>query len=689
MIPAGASFVLSRHFFDMGGLMKILFFLIWFVIMASPVYAVTMGAKASTLYIFKGESVTFTFTFDPGEEDENLLPTKVTIKLKLDHQDDYAFSKEIEIQGGDTITVEHPQEFILPGYYDAEPHFEWITVNKDGDEKKNQKKLNPIRVGVANWIFSAGDTLGCIESTPAISQDGSTLYVGSEDHLLYAVDTEAGTEKWSYPTGGPITSTPAIDSSGKIYFGSTDGFVYCLDPNGNLVWKHNMNGPVYSSPALDEDGDIRQLYIGSTDANLYALKLDENGKEAWPPFTTGGKITSSPVIGFDGTVYIGSLDHFLYAVNPMTGKSMTGDEEWLFPFDAKSEIYGSPALDRDGTIFLGTASFGGGISDQNGIFALSHTGEKKWFVQHGAGFSSSPVIDPDGVVCIGSNSNKMYGINRHGDSLANFKKFSDDHAASPAMGSNDYIFCAAKDGIFYGLNRKKGDSLNGREEKWKYPLDLPVTTSSPVIKNGYVYVGTCGYNRGSIYSFFCDKDVEKTDVNVHEDSPWPQFRGCSRNSGKTAFTAETVAPEVVSVSPSPGETRLKLSQDFIEIHFSRPMDPSTLFFESESDPTDVYYGFTLEPFDSGPEELIPDWDKDKDPSTCTIPLPEGEAFKPYITYTATILSKARAADMDEDSENDTILSNYTWSFSFMDEEEISYDHSPSSSCFISNIMGNG
>jgi outer membrane protein assembly factor BamB len=662
-----------------------------FVITASPAYAVTMGAQASTLYILKGESVIFTFTFDPGEydknvdtgiigeeEDENLLPTKVIVKLKLDHQDGYTFSQTVEIQGEDSITVEHPQEFILPGYYDAEAHFDWITVNEDGDEKVNQKKLTPIRIGVANWIFSAGGTLGCIESTPAISKDGNTLYVGSEDRLLYAVNTKLGTEEWSYPTGGSINSSPAIDSSGNIYFGSTDGFVYCLNPKGELVWKHDINGPVYSSPALDED--LRLLYIGSTDTNLYALKLDENGMEAWPPCDTGGKITSSPVIGFDGTVFIGSLDHFLYAVDPTDGSK-------VWKFDAQSEISGSPALDRDGTIFFGTASFGGGISDQNGLFALSPTGEKKWFVKHGAGFSSSPAIDPDGVVCIGSNSNRMYGINRQGDELATYKKFSDDHMASPAMGSNDYIFCASKDGTFFGLNRKKGDSLNGREEKWKYPMDLPVTASSPVIKNGYVYVGTCGYNHGSIYSFFCDKNVENADVEIHEDSPWPQFRGDSQNLGKTVYTQDTVAPEVYLVDPPNGETRFDLTRESVTVHFSRPMDPLTLF-EPAVGRKEAYYGFTLEPFDSGPEKLFQDWGDD--PSTCTISLPQGEAFKPYITYTATILSKARAADMDEDSKNDTLLYNHTWSFSFMDEEEeVSYDHSPTSSCFISTIMGNG
>jgi hypothetical protein len=51
--------------------------------------------------------------------------------------------------------------------------------------------------------------------------------------------------------------------------------------------------------------------VGSLDKNLYAVNPD--GTQKWA-FTTGGPINSSPALGPDGTVYVGSDDGKLYAV---------------------------------------------------------------------------------------------------------------------------------------------------------------------------------------------------------------------------------------------------------------------------------------------------------------------------------------------------------------------------------------
>ncbi|MEF8874404.1 MAG: PQQ-binding-like beta-propeller repeat protein, partial [Candidatus Thermoplasmatota archaeon] len=90
------------------------------------------------------------------------------------------------------------------------------------------------------------------------------------------------------------------------------------DINGNERWSFDLGGEIQSSPAIGEDGTI---YIGSRDGNLYAVNPD--GTERWT-FETGDMITSSPAIGEDGKIYIGSRDGNLYAVNP------DGREKWSF-----------------------------------------------------------------------------------------------------------------------------------------------------------------------------------------------------------------------------------------------------------------------------------------------------------------------------------------------------------------------
>ncbi|MCP4645392.1 MAG: PQQ-binding-like beta-propeller repeat protein [bacterium] len=52
-----------------------------------------------------------------------------------------------------------------------------------------------------------------------------------------AFDTDTGQEVWRFYTGGPVRLAPAV-WQGRVYFGSDDGHVYCLDAEtGALVWR--------------------------------------------------------------------------------------------------------------------------------------------------------------------------------------------------------------------------------------------------------------------------------------------------------------------------------------------------------------------------------------------------------------------------------------------------------------------
>ena len=60
---------------------------------------------------------------------------------------------------------------------------------------------------------------------------------------------------------------------------------------------------------MGADGTI---YVGSYDHHLYAVNPD--GSQKWK-FATGDFVASSPAVGADGTIYVGSYDHHLYAVH--------------------------------------------------------------------------------------------------------------------------------------------------------------------------------------------------------------------------------------------------------------------------------------------------------------------------------------------------------------------------------------
>ena len=67
---------------------------------------------------------------------------------------------------------------------------------------------------------------------------GTSLYYGSTaDDAIHCLDTKTGKEEWVYTTGGPIRIAP-VYHKGKLYFGSDDGFAYCIDASdGDPVWK--------------------------------------------------------------------------------------------------------------------------------------------------------------------------------------------------------------------------------------------------------------------------------------------------------------------------------------------------------------------------------------------------------------------------------------------------------------------
>ena len=58
----------------------------------------------------------------------------------------------------------------------------------------------------------------------------TTLYIGSEDKNVYALNTADGTKKWSYATGNEVYSSPTLSSDETtLYIGSYDKNVYALN----------------------------------------------------------------------------------------------------------------------------------------------------------------------------------------------------------------------------------------------------------------------------------------------------------------------------------------------------------------------------------------------------------------------------------------------------------------------------
>jgi len=74
-------------------------------------------------------------------------------------------------------------------------------------------------------------------SAPAIAE-GLCVVSSKSTHTIHALDQSTGEERWSFTAEGPIDSAPTFHN-GRLYFGSADGYVYCVRASdGALVWRY-------------------------------------------------------------------------------------------------------------------------------------------------------------------------------------------------------------------------------------------------------------------------------------------------------------------------------------------------------------------------------------------------------------------------------------------------------------------
>jgi len=249
------------------------------------------------------------------------------------------------------------------------------------------------------WKFKTGAK---VVSSPAVS--GGTVYVGSADRVVYALNAADGAVRWQYKTAGAVNSSPAV-AADTVFVASADGNLYALGASdGKLKWKFasagerrftapGIHGATPHTELMPDPFDVFLssptvvtgiVYFGSGDHHVYAVDAG-SGALRWK-FETGNVVHASPAVA-DGVVYIGSWDRNLYALNAATGALI-----WRFQTGDDTEIYNQVGIASSAAVAAGTVFFG--CRDGHFYAVDAKTGARKWVHDNRKGWViASPAVE--------------------------------------------------------------------------------------------------------------------------------------------------------------------------------------------------------------------------------------------------------------------------------------------------------
>lgn len=389
------------------------------------------------------------------------------------------------------------------------------------------------------WVYETAP--GTDFGAPALSLDEETIFfatsegaIPNEDYGVYALDSVTGKLLWKYNTGESIVrSVPVVDAHGSIYFvldHRADSSAKLLDElvkldvTGNFVWSFDINPSLVpdetskgsSSPAIGPDGTV----YAAGDA-LYAL--DPDGSLKWSAGNSPYVLRSPPTVAPGGVIYLGAHNYPLKAFDPVDGSVL-----WSIfgvPFDF---FFGAPVIGQDGTIYLG--------DDSGVLYAVNPGGFVDWTYDiastgYSGNIRSSPAIGSDGTIFFGTSQGssvpRFFALKANGtlkwyfapEELADSVPITNlDFYSSPAIGEDGTVFTGHEFGLVYALDPADGSV------KWQYDAMLAFTQASLTLKSdGTLYIGRL---YGNFYAI-------KTDGGgLNTASPWPKSRGDIQNTGR-------------------------------------------------------------------------------------------------------------------------------------------------------------
>lgn len=265
-----------------------------------------------------------------------------------------------------------------------------------------------------------------------------------------------------------ITDPPPEQRMDAIYLASSDGNVYVLDYDGQLIQLEDdimVNGPVTGTPLQGADGT---LFVPS---NGVLAQFRANGRLRTNGPVPGFAAASPNIWNGDGTTYTGTLSGGFSGVCP------NGVQRYQLSFPATQSaaaVAQDPNEPDQNTPIIVAAGLGGAVR------AYTIRGRQRWSFFASSTVNAAVLIDESADIfyVADANGRVFAGDLAYGTLLAGFQFAAQAPiSASPALGRSGDLYVADESGILYALESGTG------AVRWAFQADGPIT-SSPAVATG-------------------------------------------------------------------------------------------------------------------------------------------------------------------------------------------------------------
>jgi outer membrane protein assembly factor BamB len=287
---------------------------------------------------------------------------------------------------------------------------------------------------IQSWKYpSQGSTNVVFYAPPEVTEDG--VYVGDLANTFHKLDKENGVEIWSLSEAKGWFIGQAKVKDEIILAQSSDRTLYALTSNGSIKWQFANEYAFWAQPVVDEG----RVYLGSMDHKLYALDLD-SGDLIWEKELKGA-VVSAPI--FDANLnrlYVGTLGREMVALD-----IKDGEEVWSYPAgDSISSIWTTPIL-HDGQVIF--------VDETGKIFSLdTQKGELLWNADAG-GDVMAGLLALDDSFLVALESGMVLGYSYEGARTSLFFQVDGEVYTTPVNANGTIVVAAINgDSLLYGYD---------------------------------------------------------------------------------------------------------------------------------------------------------------------------------------------------------------------------------------------